>query len=216
MRPASLGDKGYIVTFRTTDPLYLLDLSNPADPFVASELKIDGYSDYLHPVGDNYLLGIGKDAIAVDGGDEGRGAWYQGVKLSLIDITNPSTPYEKQKITIGKRGTETAVSQSHHALTTLQQGNNLQVALPVSLHNGTTDYPSGPSTYYNWTQDELYRLNINTQTGVMQALAPIVSETASAADPYSYSSYQWSNDRSVMIGEFIHYLHGDKVISQAW
>ncbi len=212
-----LGDKGYIVTFRTTDPLYLLDLSNPADPFIASELKIDGYSDYLHPVGDNYLLGIGKDAIAVDGGDEGRGAWYQGVKLSLIDITDPSSPNEKQKIIIGKRGTETAVSQSHHALTTLQQGANLQMALPLSLHNGAaSDSAAAPSTYYNWTQDELYRLNINTQTGVMQALAPIVSETASVADPYSYSSYQWPNDRSVMIGEFIHYLHGDKVISQAW
>jgi hypothetical protein len=212
-----LGNKGYIVTFRTTDPLYLLDLSNPADPFVASELKIDGYSDYLHPVGDNYLLGIGKDAVAVDGGDAGRGAWYQGVKLSLIDITNPATPYEKQKIIIGKRGTETAVSQNHHALTTLQKGNNLQVALPLSLYNGSAnDSYVSPSTYYNWTQDELYRLNINTQTGTMQALAPIVSAMALATDPYSYSSYQWANDRSVMIGEFIHYLHGDKVISQAW
>ncbi len=212
-----LGDKGYLVTFRTTDPLYLLDLSNPRDPFVASELKIDGYSDYLHPVGDNYLLGIGKDAVPVDGGDAGRGAWYQGVKLSLIDITNPSAPYEKEKLIIGKRGTETAVSQSHHALTTLQQGNNLQVALPISLHNGASSDPyASPSAYYNWTQDELYRLNINTQTGTMQTLTPIVSETALANDPYSYSSYQWADDRSVMIGEFIHYLHGDKVHSQAW
>lgn len=213
-----LGDKGYLVTFRTTDPLYVLDLSNPADPFVASELKIDGYSDYLHPVGDNYLLGIGKDAVPVEGGDDGRGAWYQGVKLSLIDVTNPATPYEKQKIIIGKRGTETAVSQTHHALTTLQKGNNLQVALPVSLHNGSASYASGSaaSTFYNWTQDELYRLNIDTQTGTMQALAPMVSEAGNGTDPYAYSSYQWPNDRSAMIGNFIHYLHGDKVLSQAW
>lgn len=207
-----LGNKGYLVTFRTTDPLYLLDLSNPADPYIASELKIDGFSDYLHPVGDNYLLGIGKDAVATDGGDAGRGAWYQGVKLSLIDITNPSTPYEKQKIILGKRGTETAVSQNHHALTTLQNGNNLQVALPISLHNGAViAADASPSTYYNWTQDELYRLNINTQTGTMQALAPIAAPTTD-----TYYSSNWSDDRSVMIGEFIHYLHGDKVISQAW
>jgi len=181
-----------LVTFRRTDPLYVLDLSKPADPYIISELEIDGFSDYLHPIGDNYLLGIGKDG---------------GVKLSLIDLTDPSHPYEKQKIIIGKTGTDTAVSQTHHAFTSLQQGNNLQVALPVSWYERED---------YRWTQDELYRLNINTQTGVMQALAPIVSETASAADPYSYSSYQWPNDRSVMIGEFIHYLHGDKVISQAW
>ncbi len=187
-----LGDTAYLVTFRRTDPLYVLDLSKPADPYIISELEIDGFSDYLHPIGDNYLLGIGKDG---------------GVKLSLIDLTDPSHPYEKQKIIIGKTGTDTAVSQTHHAFTSLQQGNNLQVALPVSWYERED---------YRWTQDELYRLNINTQTGVMQALAPIVSETASAADPYSYSSYQWPNDRSVMIGEFIHYLHGDRVISQAW
>ncbi|MEB4591046.1 beta-propeller domain-containing protein [Candidatus Thiothrix sp. Deng01] len=211
-----LGDKGYLVTFRTTDPLYILDLSNPADPFVASELKIDGYSDYLHPVGENYLLGIGKDAItdtSSSTGDEGRGAWYQGVKLSLIDITNPSSPYEKQKITIGKRGTETAVSQTHHALTTLQQGDNLQMALPISLHEGSASYSSGPSTYYNWTQDELFRLNIDTRNGVIQPLAPVVAATGSSSDGYDYL---WPYDRSVMIGNYIHYLHGDEVISQAW
>ncbi|MEZ5451977.1 MAG: beta-propeller domain-containing protein [Thiothrix sp.] len=215
-----LGDKGYLVTFRTTDPLYILDLSNPADPFIASELKIDGYSDYLHPVGTNYLLGVGKDAVIDTSGsfgDEGRGAWYQGVKLSLIDITSPSAPYEKQKIIIGKRGTETAVSQTHHALTTLQNGDNLQMALPVSLHEGTPSYSSGSSTYYNWTQDELYRLNIDTRNGVMQTLTPIVSEVAASNDPYGYySNYLWPYDRSVMIGNNIHYLHGDKVISQAW
>ncbi|WGZ95090.1 MAG: beta-propeller domain-containing protein [Candidatus Thiothrix putei] len=211
-----LGDKGYLVTFQTTDPLYLLDLSNPRDPFIASELQIDGYSDYLHPVGNHYLLGIGKDAVAVAGGDEGRGAWYQGVKLSLIDISNPAAPYEKEKIIIGKRGTETGVSQSHHALTTLQQGNNLQLALPVSLHESAPSYaPSGPSTHYSWTQDELYRLNINTVTGTMQALPPIVGTVKNSADIYGYS-YQWPYDRSVMIDTYVHYLHGDKVISQAW
>lgn len=215
-----LGDKGYIVTFRTTDPLHLLDLSNPADPYIASELKIDSYSGYLHPVSDNYLLGIGNDAVATDNSDAWRGAWHQGVKFSLIDITNPSSPYEKQKIIVGKRGTGAAISSDPQTLTTLQKGNNLQVALPLSVHNGeedsTTAPPPHPANRYKWTQDELYRLNINTQTGVMQALTPIVSETASADVPYSYSNYQWADDRSVMIGEFIHYLHGDKVISQAW
>ncbi|OQX14817.1 MAG: hypothetical protein BWK73_08455 [Thiothrix lacustris] len=185
-----LGDKAYLVTFRQTDPLYVLDLSKPADPYIVSELQIAGFSDYLHPIGDHYLLGIGKDG---------------GVKLSLIDLTDPTHPYEKQKIIIGKTGTNTAVSQTHHAFTSLQQGNNLQVALPISLHEQSD---------FGWTQDELYRLNINTQTGTMQALAPIIGTTASATTPYSND--QGLNDRSVMIGEFIHYLHGDKVISQAW
>lgn len=215
-----LGDKGYLVTFRVTDPLYILDLSNPADPFIAGELKTDGYSDYLHPVGEHYLLGIGKDAIPDTGsisGDESRGAWYQGVKLSLIDISNPANPYEKSNIIIGKRGTETAVSISHHALTTLQQGSELHVALPISLHDGTANDASAPSTHYNWNQDELFRLTINSQTGTMQTLSPIISEVNenTASGTYNYS-YLWPQDRSVIIGNNIHYLHGNKVISQTW
>ena len=235
-----LGNRGYLVTFRVTDPLYVLDLSNPADPLLAGELQVDGYSDYLHPVGENLLLGIGKDAITNKqfcdawagyceahsiGTDfinntvgDGRGAWYQGVKLSLINVADPANPQEKQTIIIGKRGTNTAVSQNHHALTTLQAGNTLRVALPISVNQmpfgALMGSPMMPSDTYNWSMDELYRLEIDTQTGTMQALDPIVSETAT---PYAGEfSSEWPDDRSAMIGDFIHYLHGDKVISQAW
>jgi hypothetical protein len=215
-----LGSRGYLVTFRVTDPLYVLDLSNPADPFMAGKLQINGYSDYLHPVGENLLLGIGKDAVpdAASALGDGRGAWYQGVKLSLIDVTDPANPQEKQTMVIGKRGTNTAVSQTHHALTTLQQGNKLRVALPISVNQtppgALMASPMSPSDFYSWTKDELYRLEIDTQTGTMQALEPMVSATAA---PYAGEfSTQWPDDRSAMIGDFIHYLQGDKVISQAW
>jgi hypothetical protein len=57
-----IGDVGYVVTFRETDPLYTLDLSDPSDPTVVGELKILGYSAYLHPMGDDLLLGVGQDA----------------------------------------------------------------------------------------------------------------------------------------------------------
>lgn len=223
-----MGERGYLVTFRTTDPLYILDLSNPTDPFIAGELQIDGYSDYLHPISENLLLGIGKDALAVESTDTGtssadeltRGAWYQGVKLSMIDVTDLQNPVEKQKIIIGKRGTETTVSQTHHALTTLKNGNNLQVALPISRNEAVdptysdANYnPDKPWYYYGWTQDELYTLDIDTSTGTMTPRAPLVSATASTDTNYSY---QWPNDRSVMIGGYVHYLHGDQVISRAW
>src|SRR5262249_50020037 len=57
-----LGDRGYVVTFRRTDPLFTLDLSNPNRPEVAGELHIDGFSTYLHPLGKHHLLAIGQDA----------------------------------------------------------------------------------------------------------------------------------------------------------
>lgn len=212
-----LGNRAYLVTFRLTDPLYVLDLTNPNDPFIAGELQTNGYSDYLHPIGENYFLGIGKDAI-VDNTNlsgDGRGAWYQGVKLSLIDVTDPANPYEKQQITIGKRGTETAVSQTHHALTTLAQGNTLQTALPIRLHTNPPTYQNGDSTYYNWTQDELYRLNIDTLNGTLTPLSPLIGNANTAQDPYAYSS-TWATDRSAIIDNNVYYLHGDQLTAQPW
>ncbi|GAA2125835.1 beta-propeller domain-containing protein [Glycomyces algeriensis] len=72
-----LGDTGYVVTFRQTDPLYTVDLSDPANPVVTGELKITGYSGYLHPVGPDRLLGVGQEATA-----EGQ---TTGLQVSLFD-----------------------------------------------------------------------------------------------------------------------------------
>ncbi|WP_018254981.1 beta-propeller domain-containing protein [Salinispora mooreana] len=79
-----LGDTAYVVTFRRTDPLYALDLSDHAAPRVTGELKITGYSAYLHPVADGRLLGIGQEADL-----DGR---VQGVQVSLFDVRDPAQP----------------------------------------------------------------------------------------------------------------------------
>ena len=79
-----LGDLGYVVTFERTDPLYTLDLTDPAAPRVAGELEIPGYSAYLHPVGDGWLLGVGQDATG-----EGR---TTGTQVSLFDVRDPAAP----------------------------------------------------------------------------------------------------------------------------
>jgi uncharacterized secreted protein with C-terminal beta-propeller domain len=76
-------DKGYVVTFRETDPFYVIDLSNPYDPKLKGELKIPGYSSYLHPITKDKILGIGKESSKV--------------KISLFDVSNPSNPIEKSK-----------------------------------------------------------------------------------------------------------------------
>lgn len=213
-----MGKRGYLVTFRLTDPLYVLDLSDPSDPFIASALEIDGYSDYLHPVGENYLLGIGKDATAdTTGGDGGRGAWYQGVKLSLIDISDPTAPFEKQTINIGKRGTESAVSQTHHALTSLLKGDTLHIALPISLHDTVNpqfeQYTNEPWYSYQWTHNELYRLNINTISGEINTLPAIVG--SSSTDTEASYNISWPYDRSAMVGDSVYYLNEDQVVTQS-
>ncbi len=224
-----VGDRAYLVTYRLTDPLYILDLSNPANPLPLGELEIAGYSDYLHPVSDTLLLGVGKDAIATGRGDEDRGAWYQGVKLSLIDVSNPQQPVEKQKILLGKRGSETAVSRTHHAFTSLQQGNTLQVALPLSRHETLNHYDSNtssPSYYYQWTQDELVRLNIDTVNGLMTQLPSVIGTSANNCSLTCFDDYciidgrctsdYWVDDRAVMIDGYVYYLHEDKIFSRNW
>jgi uncharacterized secreted protein with C-terminal beta-propeller domain len=75
-----VGAVGYVVTFRRTDPLYTVDLSDPAKPRVAGELKMTGYSSYLHPVGDGRLVGIGQEAS--------EGGRVQGTQVSLFDVSD--------------------------------------------------------------------------------------------------------------------------------
>ena len=77
-------DRGYVITFRQTDPLYVIDLRNPAAPAVLGELKIPGYSGYLHPIGENLLLGVGQS------GSEANAE--PGVQFSLFDISDPTYP----------------------------------------------------------------------------------------------------------------------------
>jgi uncharacterized secreted protein with C-terminal beta-propeller domain len=79
-----MGERGYVVTFRQTDPLYTLDLSNPTAPRVAGQLKIPGYSAYLHPIGADRLLGVGREGNAV--------------KASLFDVSNLAAPAEVAKL----------------------------------------------------------------------------------------------------------------------
>lgn len=87
-----IDDVGYVVTFRQTDPLYTIDLSDPTSPEVVGELKVLGYSAYLHPVGDGRLLGIGQDAT-----ERGRTI---GTQVALYDVSDPAEPKELQKVTL--------------------------------------------------------------------------------------------------------------------
>ena len=81
-----VGDVGYVVTFRQIDPFYTIDLSDPANPEIRGELKIPGFSSYLHPISDTLVLGVGSDADA-----DGR---VTGAKVSLFDVSDLAAPRE--------------------------------------------------------------------------------------------------------------------------
>lgn len=95
-----VGDIGFVVTFRQTDPLYTLDLADPAAPKVLGELKINGYSAYLHPIDDDRLVGVGQDAT-----DEGR---RLGTQVSVFDVADLSKPTRISQVRVGGAGQSTA------------------------------------------------------------------------------------------------------------
>lgn len=111
-----MGDRAYIVTFRTTDPLFAIDLKNPAAPKVLGELKIPGYSNYLQPYDENHIIGFGKDAEVVDSGKSTERAYYQGMKLAIFDVTDVNNPKVMFKTGIGDRGTNSDILYDHKAL----------------------------------------------------------------------------------------------------
>lgn len=208
-----LGQRGYLVTYRLTDPLYVLDLSNPADPFVAGELQVDGYSDYLFPLSETLLLGVGKDAVSDGNGGDGRFAWYQGVKLSLIDVSNPAKPVEAARSIVGKRGTDAAVLHDHHGIAlAFRPDNTVRVSLPVSLHETPSPYTynsGAPTAYYDFTRTELQKFDIHLGAKSLSARTPLLSALPNVERSIAY-------DRSIIWNDQVHYYQAGEWKSSAW
>ncbi|MCH8519954.1 MAG: beta-propeller domain-containing protein [Nanoarchaeota archaeon] len=122
-----MGERGYIVTFRDVDPLFTLDLSNPQSPQILGELKIDGFSNYLHPFGENHLIGIGRDTEELERG----GFRMKGLKLSLFNVEDMTNPIEQDFVVYGAAGSSSAAEYDHKALV-FNPTKNLLI-IPVSI-----------------------------------------------------------------------------------
>jgi uncharacterized secreted protein with C-terminal beta-propeller domain len=119
-----IGDRGYVSTFRQIDPLFVIDLANPAKPRVVGELKVPGFSSYLHPLDATHLLGIGRDV------DPNTGR-VLGLQLSIFDVGDPANPKRTATYTFAGDGWQSwsAALWDHHALSWFAQQGIL--ALPV-------------------------------------------------------------------------------------
>ncbi len=150
-----LGDVGYVVTFRSVDPLYTIDLSTPTAPRVAGSLELAGYSAYLHPLGAGLLLGIGQ---AVGPGNE-----PSGTQLELFDVSHPATPQLLARSLLGE-GSSSSVQYEHHAFlfwpptalavlpVRIYQPGPVPVPLQAPAASGSSaPQPSAPSEASNFT-----------------------------------------------------------------
>lgn len=105
------GDRMYMVTYRQVDPFFVIDASDPTNPVVLGELKIPGFSTYMHILDDNHVLGFG---TATEESDEFTTTG--GFKISLFDVTDPTEPVESKNEVIGSRGTYSELQYNHKAL----------------------------------------------------------------------------------------------------
>lgn len=125
-----MGNRAYMVTFVETDPLFVIDLSNPTIPTVLGELKIPGYSKYLHPYDETHLIGIGEDTEVVNYGYGDR-VVTNGMKMAMFDVTDPNNPQELYNVKIGEKGTYSELLYNHKALLFSKEKNI--IAFPISI-----------------------------------------------------------------------------------
>lgn len=127
-----MGPRAYLVTFKQIDPLFVIDM-NPTAPKILGKLKIPGFSNYLHPYGDHYLIGLGSEVEEV-----GKATRATGLKLSLFDVADVNNPIEVSKTVIGTSGSYSEAAQNHKAF--LMYGDLL--AFPATVYEGEGGYGS--------------------------------------------------------------------------
>lgn len=163
-----LGDRAYMVTFKTVDPFFVLDLHDPQNPAVLGALKIPGYSDYLHPYDENHIIGFGKDTVEMGakewGGDSM--AFYMGMKMAVFNVSDVSNPVEMFREVIGDRGTDSDLLHNHKALLFSRDKNLLAFPVRVmEVKSGTDSYGKPWPAYGTFSFQGAYVYNIDLANG---------------------------------------------------
>lgn len=172
-----IGNKAYLVTYKTIDPLYVIDLSKPENPTVLGELKIPGYSTYLHPYDENHIIGIGMETKEKTyrnsfGRITSTTASIVGMKMALFDVSNVNNPIQISSTVIGDSRTTSSILTNHKAL--LFSKEKELIAIPVNNYaedfeitsSSNSTYSSAISSYKNYNKPYIsegylvYKINL--------------------------------------------------------
>ena len=188
------GPRGFIVTFKKTDPLFALDLANPREPRIRGELKIPEFSTYMHLLDDEHLLTIGYDAD-----DQGDFAWFTGVLLQIFDVSDMRNPRLTHRESIGTRGTSSAALDNH--LTFFRERGQLAVPM-VICEGGDGDGNYGDVMTFNG----LLVYDVSAESGI--------SLRGSVDHGGRHSCYNWwqqassSVQRSLFMEDYVYSVSG--------
>jgi inhibitor of cysteine peptidase len=203
-----MGERGYLVTFKQVDPLFVIDLSDPNHPRELGYLKVTGYSDYLHPYDETHIVGIGKETT-----DAGEFAWYQGVKISLFDVSDVNNPQEISKLEIGDRGTDSPVLWDHKAFL-FDKSRNLLVMPILVAEVDQSEYPEGvPSWAYGdpvWQGAYVFDISIDDGLQLRGRITHIDGLSELEQGYYYYYS-PFAVERSLYIDDVLYTISQAKI-----
>jgi uncharacterized secreted protein with C-terminal beta-propeller domain len=189
-----LGDRAYAVTFEQIDPLYVIDLQNPLDPFIAGELTITGFSDFLHPVNEDLLLGLGTS-------DNG------GVKIELFDVSVITQPLSRGSVLLGGRGSRSEARYDRHAFTYQFDVNGIdRFTIPAEVYAGDGSY--------QFVESGLFLFEIRDKD--RPALASLNS-VGSIVPPHDGTSIPYvSRSRAFIHDDTVYYIRDETVWAASW
>jgi hypothetical protein len=193
------GDRGYVVTFKKTDPLFVFDLTDAAKPVLTGELLIPGFSTYMHPLDKTHLLALG---FAAD--DKGDFAFFNGIQIQIFDVSELANPKVAWKTVIGTRGSNSEALTNHLAFNYFAPKKLL--ALPLAICEGGGDGMYGSTL----TFAGLMAFDISLETGIKEhGRLPFVDASTVAAT--SECNKWWTDSkslvkRSVFMDDFVYGL----------
>ncbi len=183
------GERGFVVTFKKTDPLFAFDLSDPAEPTVLGELKIPGFSTYMHPLDADHLLAVGFDAD-----DHGDFAYFDGIQIQMFDVSDMTQPTLLHKTVIGTRGSGSEALLNHLAFNYFAA--RQQLALPITVCEGGDDGVYGSTMTFSG----LMVFDVSIADGITErGRMPFADPVAAADAGYYYGAggcAQWWSQSS--------------------
>jgi uncharacterized secreted protein with C-terminal beta-propeller domain len=158
-----MDNRGYLVTSNNTDPLFVIDLSQPTNPTVLGKLKIPAYLDYIYPYDETHLIGVGWETTTAN---QQYSAWNQGVIISLFDVSNVTNPVQKANYTIGDRGSSSPILSDPKSF--LFDASKHLLVIPVLVADiNETQYSNGvpQNVSGNPVWQGVYVFNVTLQNG---------------------------------------------------
>ena len=195
-----IGERGFLVTFRQIDPLFALDLRDPTKPAIVGELKIPGYSDYLHPVGENLLIGVGRSTRVVSFG----GVVPDKLQLSLFDVSNLADPALVQQIEVGGSGSWSEVSSTHKAF--VYMPDSALLAIPAALQP-----PNNGLEFVEPAFDGVLCYRVTAAGFELVGQLPAVQNQGSGGEPFPVFFNGCGGRRPAFVGAVLYAVSADGV-----